>query len=153
MANHGFPTNPEGSSVSHDALRLQLARLILRGTQEDQKQTQTPKLPPNPKIRMMTILHQFRGKAARTRNRLPGVDFGVSYVLRAAGGCKVAFGSRVEKRGLLGVKWHSHSFCACLHRKKNPSEEGRDFLGTIPLILGQCGHQISKGRQFLIRFS
>lgn len=37
---------------------------------------------------------------------------------------KVAFWLTGRKGALVGVKWQSHSFCACFHRKKNPSEEG-----------------------------
>jgi hypothetical protein len=49
----------------HNQLRLQLARLELKGTQEDQKHVYTSKLAPNWKTRIMTTLHQFRDKAAR----------------------------------------------------------------------------------------
>jgi len=50
----------------HNPLRLQLALLELKGTQEDQKHVYTSKLSPNQKIRIMTILNQFRDKAARS---------------------------------------------------------------------------------------
>jgi hypothetical protein len=39
----------------HKPLRLQLAHLELKGTQEDQKHVHTSKLPPNQKIRIKTL--------------------------------------------------------------------------------------------------
>ena len=55
------------AGFSNNALRLQLARLERQGTQEDRKHVYTSKLPPNQKIRLVTILHQFRDKAARAK--------------------------------------------------------------------------------------
>jgi len=49
----------------HNPLRLQLAHLELKGTQDDQNHVYTSRLSPNPKIGIMTILHQFRDRAAR----------------------------------------------------------------------------------------
>lgn len=63
--DQGFPTSLEGTGVFRETLRLHLGRLERQGTQEDQKQMQTPELLPNPKIRIMTIFNQFRDKAAR----------------------------------------------------------------------------------------
>ena len=53
----------------HKPLRLQLAHLELKGTQDDQKHVYTLKLSPNQKIRIMTTLHQFRDRAARYFDR------------------------------------------------------------------------------------
>jgi len=61
----GFHQIRMEAGFSHEQLRLQLARLELEGTQADQKHVYTSRLSPNPKIRIMTILHQFRDKAAR----------------------------------------------------------------------------------------
>jgi predicted ArsR family transcriptional regulator len=51
----GFQQIPEEVELSHDTLRLHLARLERQGTQESQKQIRTSKLPPNPKTRIKTI--------------------------------------------------------------------------------------------------
>jgi hypothetical protein len=59
------PTDPGGSRFFHKLLRRHLACLERQGTQENRKQMHTSKLSPNPKTRIMTILHQFRDKAAR----------------------------------------------------------------------------------------
>jgi hypothetical protein len=65
MATHGFQQILKEVGFSHEQLRLQLARLELKGTQEHQKHVYTSNLSPNQKIRIMTTLHQFRDKAAR----------------------------------------------------------------------------------------
>jgi hypothetical protein len=67
MAITGFQQTLKEGAFSRETLRLHLARLERQGTQEDQKQMQTPELLPNPKIRIMTIFNQFRDKAARAK--------------------------------------------------------------------------------------
>jgi len=61
----GFQQTLKEVAFSDDTLRLYLARSGIQGTQGHQKQMQTPELPPNPKIRIMTIFNHFRDKAAR----------------------------------------------------------------------------------------
>jgi hypothetical protein len=70
MTNHGFQQILKEVEFFHNTLRLHLARLELQGTQEDQKQMHTSNLPPNPKTRLTTILHQFRDKAARANSEI-----------------------------------------------------------------------------------
>jgi len=61
----GFHQILKEVEFSHNMLWLHLADLERQGTQESRKQMHTSKLPPNPKTRIITILHQFRDKAAR----------------------------------------------------------------------------------------
>ena len=68
MANQRVPSTLKEVEFSHNTLRLHLAHLERQGTQEGQKQMHTSKLPPNPKTRIITILRQFRDKAARVRS-------------------------------------------------------------------------------------
>jgi len=64
MTTREFQQILKEAEFSHKRLRLHLAHLELKGTQEDQKHFHTSKLAPNPKIRIKTTLHQFRDKAA-----------------------------------------------------------------------------------------
>jgi hypothetical protein len=65
MATNGFQRIWKEVEFFYKPLRQHLAHLERQGTQEGQKQMHTLKLSPNPKMRIMTILHQFRDKAAR----------------------------------------------------------------------------------------
>jgi hypothetical protein len=63
----GFHQSSMEVEFSHKLLKLNLVRLECQGIDMSQKQIYASKLSLNPKIGIMTILHQFRDKAARVR--------------------------------------------------------------------------------------
>jgi len=70
-AKSRVPTDPSGSRFFRRLLRLHLACLECRGTQKGRNQMHTSKLSPDPKIRIMTILHEFRDSPARAFGSFP----------------------------------------------------------------------------------